>query len=520
MIDRRELHLADAIKPIIMMAAMIIATATQTPLAQFRETRQLTNNNIVALAGSGDTLWLATERGFNYRTSIGNQDGWSGFEVNDLKLRFRHGLAFGGGGAAALIDREVGSSFTGFWHFDHAGGTQRQTFFQFPLNTRGGDDGNLANPTGSLIYARGNFWAAFGSGGMVRYDPQSNSAHAIKPGDENETLPQNIVADDSADQGRADSRRVLSLDVIHTDNKILVTTPSTLWAYDPGDKNWDTLYTKPELSPAEFVSYCAAFVINKKDSPAMIYSFIAVTLGGIADTMLYVSEYGSDKWFAARGGSARFSVFPAVNGAMYVLWYDNRVSLLADTSAAGAARENLLSEILAPAKFREMLASAGNAAPPDINDILFLPRGGSTGTLAVATESGLYVCESAEPLAGDYGAFTLYRHVREVKTGEAYALPGIIRYGMDGRYEKCVFVYKLKKDGDVTIKVYDYNMSLVRTVVKGARRDSKTERSTAPARDVWDGKNEAGKRASPGVYYFKITSTGGDRFLGKVILAK
>jgi hypothetical protein len=500
-----------------MMAAMIIAAATQTPFAQFRETRPLTNNNIIALAGSGDTLWLATERGFNYRTSIGNQDGWAGFEVNDLKPRFRHGLAFGGGGAAALIDREVRSSFTGFWHFDHAGGKQRQTFFQFPLNTRGGEDGKLANPTGSLIYAYGNFWAAFGSGGMVRYDPQSDSAYAIRPGDENETPPQNIADDDT---GRADSRRVLSLDFISADNRILVTTPSTLWAYDPGNKNWETLYTKPELSSAEFVSYCAAFVINKKDSPAMIYSSIAVTRGNVADTMLYVSEYGSDRWFAALDDRARFSVFPAVNGAMYILSYDNRVSLLADTSAAGAARENLLSEILAPAKFREMLASAGNAAPPDINDILFLPRNDSTGTLAVATESGLYVCESAEPLADDYGAFTLYRHVREVKAGEAYALPGIIRYGTDSRYEKCVFVYKLKKDGDVTIKVYDYNMSLVRTVVKGARRNSKTERSTVPSRDVWDGKNEAGRRASPGVYYFKITSTGGDRFLGKVILAK
>jgi hypothetical protein len=354
---------------------------------------------------------------------------------------------------------------------------------------------------------------------MVRYDPQNNSAYAIRPGDENEALPQNIVAGDPADQGLVDSRRVLSLDLIHTDNRILVTTPSTLWAYDPGNKNWDTLYTKPALSSAEFVSYRAAFVINKKDSPAMVYSFIAVTRGGMADTMLYVSEYGSDKWFAARNGSARFSVFPAVNGAMYIL-DGNSVYLLADTSVAGAARENLLSEVLTPAKFREMLASAGDIPNPEVSDILFLPRGDRSGTLAVATTTGLYVCESAEPLPGNYdGGFALSRYVRAVKAGEAYALPGIIRYETGGRYDNCVFVYKLKKDGNVTIKVYDYNMSLVKTVVKGARRP-KAERSTDPARDVWDGKNESGRRASPGVYYFKITSTGGDRFLGKVILAK
>ena len=499
---------------------MAVALTTQTSSAQFRETRQLTSNNIIALAGSGDTLWLATERGFNYRTSIGNnQGGWAGFEANDLLYRFC-GLAFGGGGAAALVYKDNVSDSVGFWRFDHASGAQWQKFFRFSRDVSG-EDGDLANPTGSLIYARGSFWAAFGNGGIVRYDPQNNSAYAIRPGDENEALPQNIVAGDPAGHGLVDSRRVLSLDFIHTDNRILVTTPSTLWAYDPGDKSWDTLYAKPEFSSAEFVSYRAAFVINKKDSPAMIYSFIAVTRGNVADTMLYVSEYGSDRWFAALDDRARFSAFPAVNGAMYVLSNDNRVSLLADTSGAGTARENLLSEILTPARFREMLAGAGDVANPEVNDILFLPRNDQSGILAVATTTGLYACESAEPLAGNYGGgFALSRYVRAVKAGEAYALPGVVRGGTDGRYDKCVFVYKLKKDGDVTIKVYDYNMSLVKTVVKGARRGSKTERSTNPARDVWDGTNESGRRAWPGVYYFKITSTGGDRFLGKIVLAK
>jgi len=114
----------------------------------------------------------------------------------------------------------------------------------------------------------------------------------------------------------------------------------------------------------------------------------------------------------------------------------------------------------------------------------------------------------------------LIRHVRAVKGGEAYALPGVIRSGLDNRYAKTVFVYKLKKDGNVTISVYDYRMSLVKTVIRGEARSAAAERSTVPARDFWDGTNRDGKRVTPGVYYFKITSTGGDRFLGKVILAK
>ena len=109
---------------------------------------------------------------------------------------------------------------------------------------------------------------------------------------------------------------------------------------------------------------------------------------------------------------------------------------------------------------------------------------------------------------------------REVKPGEAYALPGVMRSGIHGNHDKSVFVYRLKRDGDVTIKIYDYNMSLVKTVVRNERRVSSAERSTNPARDVWDGTNNAGKLVWPGVYYFKITSTGGERFFGRVILAK
>jgi hypothetical protein len=173
-----------------------------------------------------------------------------------------------------------------------------------------------------------------------------------------------------------------------------------------------------------------------------------------------------------------------------------------------------------PNFFRDMLRKAGDDPNPTINDILFLPKTDSTGTLAVATETGLYINESVEPLSNKYGDFTLYRYVRNFNPGEVYALPGIIRGGGDGRYEKCVFVYKLKKDGDVTIRVYDYNMSLVKTVVQGERRRADKSRSTDPRRDVWDGENGRGKQVWPGVYYFKITSNTGERLFGKVILAK
>ncbi|MDR0331002.1 MAG: hypothetical protein LBH93_04780, partial [Chitinispirillales bacterium] len=191
--------------------------------AQLKESRQLTSNNIIALAGGGDTLWAATERGFNYRLPKSPQNEWSGgFEAGGLSYRF-FGLGFGGGGAAALISKDKGGigDSVGFWHFSHADGKQRQKFFRFPQEVRG----DSAQPVGGVAYSNGSFWAPFNHGGIVRYDPVDNSVHAIRPADGGETFPQNL----EAIGGGADAKAVLMLDVNAVDNSIIVTAPSILW---------------------------------------------------------------------------------------------------------------------------------------------------------------------------------------------------------------------------------------------------------------------------------------------------
>jgi hypothetical protein len=374
-----------------------------------------------------------------------------------------------------------------------------------------------------MMFSQNSFWVPFNHGGLVRYDSVKDSVYAIRPRDTAEVSPQYLSPLSSGDSGR-DSKIVLSLYANPAGDSILVTTPSTLWLYHPASRSWDVLQAKPALAQAEETSFAAAFYISK-GSASTLYSFITVKRGGQNQTALYSYGETEAKWFRAVDSLSRFSVYPAIEGSMYAL-NGNQAWLFVDTLSAGSGRENHLSKKLSPADFRTALAKAGDNPDPEINDILFLPgrSANNAGMLAVATKSGLYICEQARPLThggGDY-SFTLIREVRSLKAGESYALPGVIRGSHDGRYDKSVFVYNLRKDGNVTIKVYDYNMSLVKTVAKRERRNAGTDakRSTNPARDVWDGTNEAGNRAWPGVYYFKITSTGGDRLLGKVILAK
>jgi len=497
------------------VAARIVLAAAVCACAQtFKSARQFTSNDIIALAGNGDTLWMATKGGFNYRTSTNVESGWLGFEVNDLKPRFWE-LGFGGAGAAALINKvsKVNSGDSiGFWYFNHGEGKPRQKFFRFSSKVYGD---SAAKPVGGVVFSNGSFWAPFNIGGVARYNPADDGVYAVRPGDV-ETLPQNLIGMDGKE---ADTKTVLSLDAGRSDSSIIVTTPKALWRYYPIDKRWESIDTDSVLvdTDREFVSFNAAFTVRKKDMSAL-YSFIAAKRNGKRDTTLYAFDDVSKQWRVAINNVRRYSVFPAVNGCIYTL-YENKVTVYADT--ASAARKDSLSEIMDSETFRKKLSMAGGNPYPDISDILFLPKTDSSGTLAVATETGLYISESVEPLSNTYDNFKRYNYVRDVSSGEVYALPGIIRGGAgDNSYEKCVFVYKLKNDGNVTIKVYDYNMSLVKTVVQGEPRRADKSRSTDPVRDVWDGTNGRGKRVWPGVYYFKITTSAGERLFGKVILAK
>ncbi len=495
------------------VTALVVLTAAVLASAQpFKAAEHLTSNNIVALAGGGDTLWAATERGFNYRTSINADGGWFGFEVNDLARRFL-GLGFGGGKAVALIANDGTGDPIGFWQFNHNNGSQQHKFFKF--NSAVNSDS--AEIAGGIVYSNGSFWAPFNHGGLVRYDPTDNSVHAIRPNDADESQPQNLGELPGGDIG---AKAVLALDVNQLDGSIIVTTPKTLWRYHPVDKRWESRNTNPIIidTDGEFVSFDAAFTVRKTDAVSTLYSFITIRGDGNDTTRLYVFDSLSTQWRVAINKIGRYSIFPAVDGCMYALFGNRDVGVYADTASAG--RGGALLEVMSPDSFHAMMGNPNTI----FNDILFLPKSASSGTLAVATETGLYICESAAPLSNGYAAFALHRYVRPVGSGEAYALPGIIRGGADGKYGKCVFVYKLSKDGDVTIRVYDYNMSLVKTAVKGARRAAasgdKSRRSTDPDVDFWDGTNERGKRVWPGVYYFKITTNAGERLFGKVILAK
>ncbi|MCD6162816.1 MAG: hypothetical protein J7K40_10435 [candidate division Zixibacteria bacterium] len=76
--------------------------------------------------------------------------------------------------------------------------------------------------------------------------------------------------------------------------------------------------------------------------------------------------------------------------------------------------------------------------------------------------------------------------------------------------------YKLEASANVTIKIYDFNLDLVRTVVDNESRPGDVEIDT----DVWFGKNDNGELVANGIYFYNIKRDSGEDWWGKVVVIK
>lgn len=76
--------------------------------------------------------------------------------------------------------------------------------------------------------------------------------------------------------------------------------------------------------------------------------------------------------------------------------------------------------------------------------------------------------------------------------------------------------YMLDNPANVTIKIFDFNIDLVKTVIDNQNRDGDREYDS----DIWDGKNDAGDYVANGVYFYNIKLSTGQSWWGKVAVVK
>jgi hypothetical protein len=121
-------------------------------------------------------------------------------------------------------------------------------------------------------------------------------------------------------------------------------------------------------------------------------------------------------------------------------------------------------------------------------------------TLWVGTGDGVASSE-------DYGnTWSLHRSYIPTGMSWTYAYPN----PFSPRLHNVIrFQYKMKQSGHVTLKIYDFAMDEVVTVVEDKSRES------GDFYEIWTGKRANGEEVATGVYFFRIERSGHDPVWGK-----
>jgi hypothetical protein len=173
--------------------------------------------------------------------------------------------------------------------------------------------------------------------------------------------------------------------------------------------------------------------------------------------------------------------------------------------------------------FADIILDAADGLPLEtgrLTSLAIVTKGGQTALASGSTAQGLFLRKSG---GSNPGAWTSVNSLKELKGGleEVITFPTLFSgTAPDGSQEFVNLGYRLKKDGKVTITVYNYAMEKVKALVKNAPRKGGGNRSENPAEDRWDGKDANGRHVSVGVYYIRVESDQGEKGWGKAIAVR
>jgi hypothetical protein len=487
---------------------------------------EIVSNNMQYCAGSGDTLWIASFRqgwGLNYTVNQGA--AWGGYTLGCYPDAEMAGLVFGGGIAAAilnpLIDAYGRTGPTTVWHFSLAASRAAAFSIAWPDSVQSDTSVKVQARGGAFV--AGKFYLACGHGGLLVWDPAADSLRAFLFRDTGSFVPSAFNRARHTGFG-TDTTEVLSVDRF-ADTAVLAATGPRILLFNTARQTWDTAITSAFADTGVHLEgFAGAFVNNAVQQP-LIYAYVTYRAAGIRCFSLFRYCSPQKRWCLALSNQPTAAA-PAPRGFLYVLSDTNVVRVYRDTVPdTGAVVPGPLKVVETPEEFdARLLMGMSIAKPGAINDLTFLKSSDSSGSLCLVSSDGFFV--SWDESIGDTavtGVFALIKRARVIKNGlaETYALPGIITD--DPRWSPTtVFVYKLARDAGITIRIYDYNMQYVKSIVENAPRKAAAAlgRSTDSRSDVWDGTAASGRPVAPGVYYYKITATTGERSFGKIVVAK
>ncbi len=108
------------------------------------------------------------------------------------------------------------------------------------------------------------------------------------------------------------------------------------------------------------------------------------------------------------------------------------------------------------------------------------------------------------------GEWKVYLSSSESKVDETFAFPNPFSPAL----EQIKIKYILSNDSNITIRILDFGMNLVKVVVQN------TQRGAGEQFEFWDGSNEIGNSVPNGVYFYRIDSDSAEPLFGKIMVLK
>ena len=98
---------------------------------------------------------------------------------------------------------------------------------------------------------------------------------------------------------------------------------------------------------------------------------------------------------------------------------------------------------------------------------------------------------------------------QKVSANETFAFPN----PFSPNNEVVRIKYKIESSSDVTIRIFDFGMNLVRTLIQNASRGANDDQI-----EIWNGKDEKGKFVPNGVYFYRIDIGSNAPIFGKIMV--
>lgn len=490
------------------------------------------SNDVAAISGSHDSIAVLTCKTDNISNNMTFSISFitkidSSYICNDAnwktivfpKNQYPKDLAFGEGLSIVTFDTSSEKKMTlinEVYLINHE--TNTSSKFELPWNLIKTDSSKRLFAF-SAAYLNGSFYLGCYDGGLVRWDVSSNKKSILLPG----------IRGAVTDTFKGISDTLKSITGVEAVNDFLViTTPENTWKYSPADSSW-TATTNKSLDPNLSVFRFEYSFADPFSASHPLYSIAKVNYESKDTTVLckFIRADSDSGWkvlidkeisgftFGSNGYFYSFFVHDSTNCEVYR-------DTLGDSSVPGQPFNPVnANSYYIPGRL------VRSSDIPGINDFQFIKTTDTSGILWIGTTDGLFLSQNEIPGVSQ-SQFIRIKRVLPVKSSlkEAFACPGILKYDdSDPLMGHVKFVYNLSKDAKVTIKIYDFNMDLVKTVIDKKLRTAGTAnaeigRSNNKKEDIWDGTTQNGRPCAPGVYYFKISTDIGEHAFGKIVVAK